>query len=833
MDVQDFTCVSFVDDSSPIYRFDEETNELVATNTNDHSFGRIIAGTAKGDLCVFWQARKSPEIDQILAKDPTVEPAKWWEIPDDYTDEDINQLVLEKISFESTARLVEMVPHDQETGNKFKVSKQVQLEMEGIIKRINMKPDSKVLQERLAEIRYNGPFGHNGAAFQIAYNKKNGLVVSCGADGRLILWKLQMPSPVRVPGVSTQGIFTPLTGSFSEGTHTLLPVDEETKVFHLPTTLPNDDTRPALHAKPTSLFWRDDGKSIVVGSSNHCIWELSIATGKWSLLFEARAGTIISCTSHPSKDEIVTISSDGYLALWDLQEHVCLQRLHFGTNAKANCVQFHPYGDEIAIGMTNGELLIVSYAEFRVMFKKTIRSSSNGSHTDFCITQLKYCTKAMYLAVGSKDTLIHIYDVTNNYKKAHVCEGHASAVVHVTWSANGDILMSNAADGELLFFIISQNKPPKQILDHFHVRDAQWSKWSVLYGWATPGVWGDDTSNLFDIPHVCTTNDSEYSSDEHEDLISVACRNTLRVFRFPCFRGAKYRAYHGHSGNILATCFSYKDNYLVSAGGEDGTIIQWKRKSMGSKKRYLSQHRKTYGDEDIDVVPVAPIPPPSHKNVDGYPSPRQQTRSYKEKSNISSMDESDRNAFILSQCQVLHEFIAENPDELNLCPGEIIRVLSKTNDEWWTGESCDGSKGIFPCSYVEEIQLDENIAEQSSVEPEVELSPPEAAPTRSLVPEPVSEITEIPETVVIPDVELLRPVQSEPKLENHVEINSADSIPDVEPIEHVQSEPRFENHVEISPTDNIPTDIDGSLDFPTEVWSGSAKSDQRYADVDE
>ncbi|KAJ0400184.1 hypothetical protein ATCC90586_009320 [Pythium insidiosum] len=33
-----------------------------------------------------------------------VEPAKWWEIPNEYTDADINELEIEKIAFESTAR---------------------------------------------------------------------------------------------------------------------------------------------------------------------------------------------------------------------------------------------------------------------------------------------------------------------------------------------------------------------------------------------------------------------------------------------------------------------------------------------------------------------------------------------------------------------------------------------------------------------------------------------------------------------------------------------------------------------------------------------------------
>ncbi|KAJ0397930.1 hypothetical protein P43SY_006052 [Pythium insidiosum] len=39
----------------------------------------------------------------------------------------------------------------------------------------------------------------------------------------------------------------------------------------------------------------------------------------------------------------------------------------------------------------------------------------------------------------------------------------------------------------------------------------------------------------------------------------------------------------------------------------------------------------------------------------------------------------------------------------NIANGEIIQVLTKQNSDWWFGETCNGTRGLFPASYVEEI----------------------------------------------------------------------------------------------------------------------------------
>ncbi|XP_041824385.1 SH3 domain-containing protein 21-like [Melanotaenia boesemani] len=52
---------------------------------------------------------------------------------------------------------------------------------------------------------------------------------------------------------------------------------------------------------------------------------------------------------------------------------------------------------------------------------------------------------------------------------------------------------------------------------------------------------------------------------------------------------------------------------------------------------------------------------------------------------------------------VVHRYKPHWPDELKLSPGDVIRVLSKHEEERWFGQLQDGQQGYFPASCVMEL----------------------------------------------------------------------------------------------------------------------------------
>lgn len=54
------------------------------------------------------------------------------------------------------------------------------------------------------------------------------------------------------------------------------------------------------------------------------------------------------------------------------------------------------------------------------------------------------------------------------------------------------------------------------------------------------------------------------------------------------------------------------------------------------------------------------------------------------------------------RCRALYEYTANLYDELNLQPGDVIKIHDKQADGWWLGE-LNGVVGIFPATYVQEM----------------------------------------------------------------------------------------------------------------------------------
>ena len=52
--------------------------------------------------------------------------------------------------------------------------------------------------------------------------------------------------------------------------------------------------------------------------------------------------------------------------------------------------------------------------------------------------------------------------------------------------------------------------------------------------------------------------------------------------------------------------------------------------------------------------------------------------------------------------QALYDFEPEEDGELRMKKGDIITVSLKVDENWWEG-TCKGCSGLFPVSYVKEV----------------------------------------------------------------------------------------------------------------------------------
>ncbi|CAK4717395.1 hypothetical protein AeMF1_007851 [Aphanomyces euteiches] len=687
-EAQDFTCVTFSNDNIPLRIYDDGTDSVADSMTDyETTLGRIIAGTAKGDLYVFWQPRK-PIASSVTA------PQKWWELPVTSWQVD-GGICIEHIQYESTAKLVEIIPHDVATGNRFKISRHAQMELADLQQRLALKPDAKPLLERIASLEYRGQLAHSTTCTQLACDGKT--VASVGADGKLHLWSLHLLDPMRVVGTQTLGVYAALGTSPSDGRHKL----QLERSVPLPTK-----------ARVTSLHWNRD--LLVAGMSNHSIWEWDAASGDWSVVTEGCEAAILGLSPAfdlvvnsslggvvmENENELVTVSTDHSLSCWNMAAHTVERKVSLRTTG--TCVEAHPNRRQLAVGCASGELVLLRYPDLSE--KKSVRVLTCES-----ISVLKYSPDGKYLAVGAKDNCMHVYD-TGTYRRVTKCEGHATFVAHIDWSIDGYLVQTNSADGEILYWQVTPTAV-RQITDSMLMRDILWSRWSCIFGWPVQGIWAENSA-CSDVAAVCLL--------ETANVVLVAYRSSLRSFRWPCLKSAQCYSYEGHAACI--TGVHKLNKQVVTLGGSDCTIMEWT--SMIDDIPSRIEVDMSEQELEAPAVSASPTPPPPiSADTNRTRTPRQvflkddardeYTGDVNEllthvPSETEAPSPAKEGIFRPSsptndiECgRAKFDFTGENSDELSFKDGEVIRVVEKRPGDWWLGESCDGTRGIFPKDYIE------------------------------------------------------------------------------------------------------------------------------------
>jgi microtubule-associated protein-like 6 len=228
---------------------------------------------------------------------------------------------------------------------------------------------------------------------------------------------------------------------------------------HLNTTLNNQIQ--AVSLKESKL---------VLGTIRGEIYEINVLTNEVIKLVDGHfEGELWGLASHPSKSRFVTCGDDKSVRIWDAKLRAPKAVVSVGEKARA--VAFSPDGFQIAVGLFDGKVKILS-EELNSEFK-TVKVAPEW------IQCIKYSPNGASLAVGSHDTKIYILE-TRNYSITSVCHGHHSFIREFDFNDRSDRLQSVSGDYEILFWNVSDGL---QIKSASALRDEVWATYTCTLGW--------------------------------------------------------------------------------------------------------------------------------------------------------------------------------------------------------------------------------------------------------------------------------------------------------------------------------------------------------------
>ncbi|XP_067170929.1 echinoderm microtubule-associated protein-like 3 isoform X2 [Apteryx mantelli] len=313
------------------------------------------------------------------------------------------------------------------------------------------------------------------------------------------------------------------------------------------------------------------GDELLVGTTRNALLRGSLAAG-FAPIVQGHTDELWGLATHPSRSLFLTCGHDRQLCVWDSREHALAWSLALEDTGL--CADFHPGGHVVAVGLQTGRWLVLD-AETR----QVLASGADGSGEQLSV--VRYSPDGEFLAVGSHDNVIYIYGVGERgrkYSRFGRCAGHSSFITHLDWSKDSRFIMSNSGDYEILYWDVAGGC--KLLRNRFESRDREWATYTCVLGFHVFGVWPDGSDGT-DINSLCRSHD--------ERVVAVAddfCK--VHLFQYPCARAkAPSHVYGGHGSHVTNVRFSHDDAHLVSLGGKDTSIFQW-RVLGGPCRRSLS-----------------------------------------------------------------------------------------------------------------------------------------------------------------------------------------------------------------------------------------------------
>ncbi|XP_028844275.1 echinoderm microtubule-associated protein-like 6 isoform X1 [Denticeps clupeoides] len=328
--------------------------------------------------------------------------------------------------------------------------------------------------------------------------------------------------------------------------------DQEMKrcrAFQLETGQVVECVRSVCRGKGKILVGTKDGEIIEVGEKN---------AASNILINGHMHGEIWGLATHPSKNVFITASDDGTIRIWDLADKKLLNKVSLGHPAKCTC--YSPDGEMVAVGMKNGEFVILLTNSLKMWGKKRDRSSA--------IQDIRFSPDRRLLAVGSAESTVDFYDLTQGpaLNRVGYCKDIPSFVIQMDFSADSRFLEVSTGVYKRQ---VHEVPTGKLVTEQPAIDRITWATWTSILGDEVLGIWPRNPDKA-DVNCACV-------SHAGLNVVTGDDCGLVKLFDFPCTeKFAKHKRYFGHSAHVTNIRFSYDDKHVVSSGGDDSSVFVWK-----------------------------------------------------------------------------------------------------------------------------------------------------------------------------------------------------------------------------------------------------------------
>jgi WD40 repeat protein len=373
--------------------------------------------------------------------------------------------------------------------------------------------------------------------------------------------------------------------------------------------------------KIQSIFEDKSSGDLVIGNYSGDIIEKSGAN--WKVVVKGASAALTGLDKFYNKTEVATICNEREITVWDSgKKSVRVIPIEY----EGSQIACHPEGVHLAVGFMNGYVSIVdntSLTSANVLKKIKDRTTA--------ITAIKYSPKSstsansnsLYLAVGSADMSLSVYNVRENYKFVSKVKFLNGVPKSIDFTDDGRFIMVSTDSNELRYYEVQKGERITL------TTDTQKLKFTDLTASFGRGLWGVYSNNDGAEVTCACVNFSK-------TIVAVGLSNgNIRLYQYPCVTpNPIYSQYLGHTGPVSKILFTDDEAFLLSLGLDDRALIQWDCKRFPEEVE-IEEDQATVPKDQKYFENLA------KRYVPNPPAKREEVRTYKDEAKNNTLNRFD------------------------------------------------------------------------------------------------------------------------------------------------------------------------------------------------
>jgi len=380
---------------------------------------------------------------------------------------------------------------------------------------------------------------------------KSGTIFTAGNDGHLRGWTVNALSTV-------------VTGVFS-------------------TKEPISFTDNDFEFLPRAIAFDEVTNDIYVGSKTCQIMKYNFKSGASEIVIDGHDDQVwglTTCNKEGYEHLYITGGFDSVMKIWDCKERKIIDTYEFerddGKEKQIVSCQWSNDGMLVAAGSEDGWVYLFTWFENRALelvaqYEFPVKKGREAEGVSY----MRFSEDDEILAVAHMDAHLYCFTVTGHgkswtlepWKRAN----HRAAPTHLQWTADGSIVKVLTRDYEIAHWLVDRETRSLKFYPHQpDPDDIVWAGDPLVAGWDVQGCYQDEWDGT-DLNDVTLSGDGQF-------LVAGDDFGFVRMYKYPAVsnKPEAHRKYFGHSSFVVGVEFCRDDKYLVTCGGNDMAIFQWR-----------------------------------------------------------------------------------------------------------------------------------------------------------------------------------------------------------------------------------------------------------------